>query len=66
MKTDKRFAITDVAVIDGNGGRPVPDQAVIINGERIEKVCPAEEIKNDPIEKISLPGKYVMPGLMCI
>ena len=64
MKTDKRFAITDVAVIDGNGGRPVPDQAVIINGERIEKVCPAEEIKNDPIEKISLPGKYVMPGLI--
>ena len=64
MKTDKRFAITDVAVIDGNGGRPVPDQAVIINGDRIEKVCPAEEIKGDAIEKISLPGKYVMPGLI--
>jgi len=64
MKTSKRFAITDVAVIDGNGGRPVPDQAVIISDGRIEKVCPSAELKDDTLEKISLPGKYVMPGLI--
>ena len=64
MKTGKRFALTDVSVIDGNGGRPVADQAVIINDGRIEKVCPASEIKDDPIEKVSLPGRYVMPGLI--
>lgn len=64
MKTGKRFALTDVSVIDGNGGRPVADQAVIINDGRIEKVCPASEIKDDSIEKVSLPGRYVMPGLI--
>ena len=64
MKTGKRFALTDVSVIDGNGGRPVADQAVIINDGRIEKVCPASEMKDDPIEKVSLPGRYVMPGLI--
>ncbi len=64
MDTNSRFAITDVSVVDGNGGKPVENQAVIISDGRIEKICPAEEIKDDPIEKMSLPGRYVMPGLI--
>ena len=52
MKTGKRFALTDVLVIDGNGGRPIPNQAIIINEDRIEKVCPAEEIKNDSVADV--------------
>lgn len=64
MKTGKRFALMDVSVIDGNGGKPVNNQAVIINDGYIEKVCPADEINDDSLEKISLPGKYVMPGLI--
>ena len=30
----------------------------------MKKVCPADELNDDPIEKISLPRKYVMPGLI--
>lgn len=37
MKVGKRFALTDVSVIDGNGGKPVNNQAVIINDGYIEK-----------------------------
>ncbi len=64
MKTGKRFALTDVSVIDGNGGKPVANQAVVINEGRIEKVCSSDELHDDSLEKISLPGKYVMPGLI--
>lgn len=64
MKVGKRYALINVSVVDGNGGKPVDNQAVIINNGYIEKVCPADEVNDDSLEKISLPGKYVMPGLI--
>jgi hypothetical protein len=34
-KTNEILVLTNVTVIDGNGGRPAPNMTVVISGERI-------------------------------
>ncbi|MCR5035071.1 MAG: amidohydrolase family protein [Clostridia bacterium] len=64
MRFEERFALMNVSVIDGNGGDIINDAAVVINGKKIEKVCPALEVTEPELQKIDLKGKYVMPGLI--
>ena len=59
------IALTGGRLIDGNGGNPVPDTNIIIEGEAIVKVGPAAQT---PVPRgaqvISVAGKTVMPGLI--
>lgn len=52
-------------LIDGTGAVPVPDGAVLIDGERIVDVGPAAAIVAPPgTETIDVSGKTIMPGLI--
>ena len=49
-------------IIDGRGGAPIRDGAVLIRGDRIERVGPAAGVKADQI--IDLGAATVLPGLV--
>ena len=58
-------AILHGLLIDGNGGEPVPDSAVIVRGKCIEAVGRAgDTIVPDDAETIDVTGKTVMPGII--
>lgn len=61
----KSFAITNVTVIDGNGGAPRPGMTLLISGGRVADVFPAGR-KRLPagVTVMDLSGSYVMPGLI--
>lgn len=58
-------AFSGAIIIDGNGGRPIVDGVVLIDGRKIKAVGPAGRV---PIpaeaERIDVSGKYIVPGLM--
>jgi imidazolonepropionase-like amidohydrolase len=58
-------AFTGATVIDGNGGRPIANGVVLIDGTRIKAVgaAGAVAIPRDA-ERIDVSGKYIVPGLM--
>ena len=59
------IAIVGGLLIDGTGGTPQHDQAVLIAGERIEWVGPMEEIDiPEGAEIIDAKGMTIMPGLI--
>ncbi len=52
-------------LIDGGGGDPVSDAAMIVNGGRIEWVGISSQLKAPKgAESIDLTGKFVMPGII--
>ncbi len=53
-------------VIDGFGGPPHRDVAVVVKGNRIVKVCPAEQLGDgvDPAGTLHFPGATLLPGLI--
>lgn len=52
-------------LIDGNGGSPQADAAMIVNNGRIQWVGPASQLKAPRnAQAIDLSGKYVMPGII--
>lgn len=57
-------AITHARIIDGNGGEPIADGVIVIRGERIQAVGPAN---STPVPLgahiIDAAGKTAMPGL---
>jgi len=58
-------AITNVTLIDGNGGKPLKNTTVIIQGERITKIT--ENNKNtipSDAQIIDGKGKYLLPGFI--
>lgn len=58
------FVLTHAVVIDGNGGAPLEDGAVVVRGERIEGVGPAGSVAAPPGARvIDLEGKALLPGL---
>jgi len=59
------LAIKAGLLIDGNGGEPIEDAIVLIEGKKIAAVGPAEraEIPGDA-EIVDASGKIVMPGLI--
>jgi imidazolonepropionase-like amidohydrolase len=58
-------ALIGGTLIDGNGGRPLRDAAVLIRGERIVAVGPAGEIDiPTDAKRYDVKGKYVLPGFI--
>jgi imidazolonepropionase-like amidohydrolase len=54
-----------VTLIDGSGGNPVPDAAIVITAGRVSYAGPATGAKAPKdAQTIDLTGKYVMPGII--
>ena len=61
---DADLAITRVTVVDVERGALVPDQTVLVKGNRIVEVGPASRIRTAAgVRTVDGQGKYVMPGL---
>ncbi len=60
------FVLTGATLIDGNGGAPVPDAALLVEGERIAWVGPAADLPAEAqsVEQIDVSGKWLMPGII--
>lgn len=57
--------LTDFTLIDGNGGKPVPNAAMLVTDGRISAIGTAATVKpKSGAQTISLKGKYVMPGII--
>jgi imidazolonepropionase-like amidohydrolase len=64
---DEPTLLHHCSVVDVVGGRPVPDAAVLVQGERIVDVGPAADVRAraaTPVREIDLGGAWVMPGLL--
>jgi imidazolonepropionase-like amidohydrolase len=58
-------AFTGATIIDGNGGRPIANGVVLIEGRKIKAVGPVARIAVPAdAERIDVSGKYIVPGLM--
>ena len=58
------LVIEGATLIDGNGGGPLPDSAIVIRGNRIASVARRGEAPYPPnAHIINATGKFVMPGL---
>lgn len=63
--TAQMRAFTGATVIDGNGGKPIANGVVLIDGRTIKAVGPASHISiPKEAERIDVTGKYIVPGLM--
>lgn len=63
--TAQMRAFTGATVIDGNGGEPIRDAVVLIDGKIIRAVGPASRVQIPPgAERIVVSGKYVLPGFI--
>lgn len=62
----RQTLLTNCTVIDGTGGRPVPNAFVAIDGERIAHVGQMSELPADLSDRnpLDLSGMAVLPGLM--
>lgn len=58
------LAIVGGTIIDGNGGKPIKEGVVLIQGKRICAVGDKSTIIPSGVREISAFGKYVIPGLM--
>ena len=59
------YAITSVAIVDVEHGTVVPDQTVVVVGDRIEKVGPQSDVPiPSGLRSIDGRGLYLMPGLV--
>ena len=64
-KSTETLVLTNVTVIDGNGGQPKPGMTVVIAGERIADVYPAGKKRLPAGATVkNLTGHYVIPGLI--
>ncbi|HVU22809.1 MAG TPA: amidohydrolase family protein [Opitutus sp.] len=58
---------THVTVIDGTGAPAVPDQAIVVEGERIKSVRSMAALAREPIadaRRVDLAGDFALPGLI--
>ncbi len=52
-------------LIDGNGGAPLANSAIIIQGNKIREVGRADKIKiPEKAKKVDISGKWVLPGFI--
>ena len=58
------IAIVGGTIIDGNGGKPIENGHILIEGQRIIAIESGEVPLPAHAKKISAAGKYVIPGLM--
>lgn len=65
MKISSKFALLNVSVIDGYGGWPEKNKAVIVEDGFITWVGDMKKyVKRDDLEEISLDNHFVMPGMI--
>jgi imidazolonepropionase-like amidohydrolase len=58
-------AFTGATVIDGNGGKPIANGVVLIEGRKIKSIGPASRVSiPQEAQRIDVSGKYIVPGLM--
>lgn len=58
-------AFTGATIIDGNGGKPIANGVLLIDGKTIKAVGPASRVSiPSSAERIDVLGKYIVPGLM--
>ena len=63
--SDAVTAIVGATVIDGNGGPPLPDATIVIQGKRIAEIGPQASVRVPPGARvIDGTGKYVTPGIV--
>jgi imidazolonepropionase-like amidohydrolase len=66
--TAKRLIIQRGTLIDGSGGPPVPNRALVIDGNRIRSTGPLPpDIRledRDQVQVIDATGQWIMPGLI--
>jgi imidazolonepropionase-like amidohydrolase len=59
------IAVTGATLIDGNGGRPVENATVLVRGDRIVAVGPANAVDVPAdAKRYDAQGKYVLPGFI--
>jgi imidazolonepropionase-like amidohydrolase len=59
------IALVGGTLIDGNGGTPVADAVILLQGTKILKAGPASAVKvPEKAERIDVRGKYILPGLI--
>jgi len=60
------FVLTGATLIDGNGGTPLNDAAVLVEGERIAWVGSVAELPAAArdAEQVDVSGKWLMPGII--
>ena len=64
MREHARLAIVGATLIDGSGGRPVPDSIVLTDGDRITHVGSGHEAPPDAgATVVDARGKVLIPGL---
>jgi len=61
-----KFVLTGATLIDGNGGEPLTNAAVYVEGERIAWVGSAADLPAaaQDCEQIDVSGKWLLPGLI--
>jgi imidazolonepropionase-like amidohydrolase len=58
-------ALIGATLIDGSGGPPLPDAAIVVRGGRIESVGTRAGFKLPPqTRQVDVPGRWIMPGLI--
>ena len=63
--TDPTIALVGATVVGTDSGTEIPNAVVLISADRIVKVGPADSIPiPEGAKRISLPGKWLIPGLM--
>ncbi len=65
LKGDKIIALVGATLIDGNGGEPIPNSAVVIRNDKIEWVGKAEALDiPKEAEIVDVKGLTLLPGLI--
>ncbi|MGO1538813.1 MAG: amidohydrolase family protein [Leucobacter sp.] len=62
---DRHFVLRDISVVDGTGGDTLNDAFIEVRGNTV--VAIGKMVEYTPVagaEEVSLPGRYVMPGLI--
>ncbi|GAB3766755.1 amidohydrolase family protein [Microlunatus parietis] len=64
INSAQRLAITHVTVVDVINGRSLPDHTVLITGDRIDRVGPADRIPvPEGFRVVDGTGRHLIPGL---
>lgn len=58
---DSLLALTHVVIVDVSAGRTLPDQTVVISGNRIVTVGPSLTVPAEA-RQVDLSGKFIVPG----
>ena len=62
-----KYIIQSERLIDGSGSIPVPKGAIVIEGDKISKICSSNELTEadkNQAEVLSVPGGSILPGFI--